>query len=129
MRAIYSFLVQLTWHLLQLIARFDPKIKLFVTGRKKTFPALEAAFLSSDNVIWMHVASLGEYEQGLPVLEKLKINYPQHKFLITFFSPSGFEVKKDKTPADLVVYLPVDTQKNAKLFLNTIQPKIAIFIK
>ncbi len=77
----------------------------------------------------MHVASLGEYEQGLPLLEKLKKSYPEYRFLLTFFSPSGFEVKRDKTPADLVVYLPLDTQRNARRFLNVIQPKIAIFIK
>ena len=115
-RAIYSFLVQLTWLLLRLIAKFNPKIRFFVNGRKKTFPLLEKAFSDSEDVIWMHVASLGEYEQGLPVLKQLKVKYPQYTFLLTFFSPSGFEVKKDKTPADFVVYLPMDTQKNCLTF-------------
>ena len=128
-RAIYSFLVQLTWLLLRLIAKFNPKIRFFVNGRKKTFPLLEKAFSDSEDVIWMHVASLGEYEQGLPVLKQLKVKYPQYTFLLTFFSPSGFEVKKDKTPADFVVYLPMDTQKNVRQFLNLVRPKIAIFIK
>ena len=129
MRAIYSFLVQLTWYVLRFIAKFNPKIRFFVNGRKETFTSLETAFSASDSVIWMHVASLGEYEQGLPVLEKLKTKHPEHTFLLTFFSPSGFEIKKDKTPADLVVYLPMDTQRNAKQFLDRIHPKIAIFIK
>jgi len=126
---MYSFLVQLIGYFLHIIAKFNPKIKLFVEGRKKTFHLLKGAFSKKDKVIWIHVASLGEYEQGLPVIEKLKLKYPAHKILLTFFSPSGFEVKKDKTPADLVVYLPMDTQKNARRFLDTVRPKIAIFIK
>ena len=128
-RGIYSFFVQLTWYFLHIIAKFNPKIERFVSGRKKTFVKLENQLSGSDRVIWMHVASLGEYEQGLPVLERLKSDHPGYKIVLTFFSPSGFEVKKDKTPADLVVYLPLDTQKNARLFLDKIHPKMAIFIK
>jgi 3-deoxy-D-manno-octulosonic-acid transferase len=108
---------------------FNRKISLFVEGRKKTYSLLENAFTASDKVIWMHVASLGEYEQGLPVLQQLKEKYPKYNILLTFFSPSGFEVKKDKTPADLVVYLPMDTKRNAKRFLDAVNPNIAIFIK
>ncbi len=77
----------------------------------------------------MHAASLGEYEQGLPLLEKLKKDHPQYQFLLTFFSPSGFEVKKDKTPADVVVYLPLDTKSNADRFLQIVNPRLVIFIK
>ena len=82
-----------------------------------------------ENLIWMHVASLGEYEQGLPVLEKLKAEYPDFTFMVTFFSPSGYEVKKNSTPADLVCYLPLDTLKNARQFIQLTKPKLAIFIK
>lgn len=128
-RVIYSFLVQLAWFHLRLIAKFNHKIKLFVNGRKRTFPVLENALAPSDKTIWMHVASLGEYEQGLPLLEKLKAKYPNHKLLLTFFSPSGYQVKKGKTPADVVVYLPMDTLKNAKVFLDMVNPRFAIFIK
>lgn len=77
----------------------------------------------------MHVASLGEYEQGLPIIEKLKLDYPSYKIALTFFSPSGYEVKKDSTPADLVMYLPMDTISNAKRFLDAFDPELAIFIK
>lgn len=77
----------------------------------------------------MHVASLGEYEQGLPVLEKLKSEYPDYIFLLTFFSPSGYEVKKNSSLADLVCYLPLDTLKNANRFIQLTKPKLAIFIK
>lgn len=128
-RVIYSFLVQLTWYHLHLIAKFNAKIKLFVQGRKRTFPVLKGDLISGHEVIWMHVASLGEYEQGLPVLEALKLEYPQYKILLSFFSPSGYEVKKDKTPADIVVYLPLDTKKKATRFLDMVRPKMAIFIK
>lgn len=90
---------------------------------------LKEYFPSTKATLWVHVASLGEYEQGLPVLEALKRKHPEYNIALTFFSPSGYEVKKDKTPADLVVYLPMDTQRNAKQFLDLVQPKIAIFIK
>ncbi len=77
----------------------------------------------------MHVASLGEFEQGLPVLEKLKTAYPDFKILVTFFSPSGYEVKKNTTASDIVTYLPMDTRKNAKRFLETVNPQLALFVK
>ncbi|MGD1947428.1 MAG: 3-deoxy-D-manno-octulosonic acid transferase [Croceivirga sp.] len=101
----------------------------FVEGMKKTFLTLQENLPTSKEIIWMHAASLGEYEQGLPVLEALKKVRPNYYYLLTFFSPSGYEVKKDSTPADLVMYLPMDTQKKARRFLDGIQPKIALFIK
>ena len=128
-KAIYSFLVQLAWLHLRLIAKFNPKIKLFVEGRRKTFSLLEQYFSSEHKTVWMHVASLGEYEQGLPVLEALKQKYPKYQIVLTFFSPSGYEVKKDKTPADVVAYLPMDTLKNVRRFIDLIRPHMAIFIK
>ena len=91
--------------------------------------SLKQGFIKSDKVIWMHVASLGEYEQGLPLLEQLKKEYPRHKFLLTFFSPSGYDVKKDSAPVDVVSYLPLDTFHNAKRFLNAMPIELAIFIK
>ena len=129
MKGIYSLLVKIVWYLLRLVAKFQPKIRLFVKGRKETFQKLENIWQPQWKVIWMHVASLGEYEQGLPLLEQLKKVYGDHKLVITFFSPSGYEVKKDKTPADLVVYLPMDTISNARKFLGIVQPKLAVFIK
>lgn len=114
---------------LHLIALFNTKINLFVKGRKQVKAILKATTLTNEKVIWMHVASLGEYEQGLPILEKLKTNYPSHKIVLTFFSPSGYEVKKNSTVADLMMYLPMDTHSNAKRFLNTLKPELAMFIK
>ncbi|EAR02278.1 3-deoxy-D-manno-octulosonic acid transferase [Maribacter sp. HTCC2170] len=114
---------------MKIVALFHPKIKLFVDGRKETFSVLKNKINRDDKVIWIHVASLGEFEQGLPIIEKLKTEYPSHKILITFFSPSGYEVKKNTNAADCVVYLPMDTKANAKEFISTINPILAIFVK
>jgi 3-deoxy-D-manno-octulosonic-acid transferase len=111
------------------VALFHPKVKLFVNGRKKTFNHLQKAIHQTDTVIWIHVASLGEYEQGLPVIKKIKNTYVDHKILVTFFSPSGYEIKKNAGDVDIVVYLPLDTQKNVARFLRLTHPKLAIFVK
>lgn len=104
-------------------------MKLFVQGRQSTFSILENQIDKDDKTIWMHAASLGEYEQGLPLLEQLKKTYPNYKLVLSFFSPSGYEVKKDNTPADVVVYLPMDTMENAKRFVDLLKPDLVIFIK
>lgn len=127
--AIYNFAVQLSALLLKLIALFHPKIKLFVEGRKAAMPYLQQNISPGDLIIWVHTASLGEFEQGLPIIEQLKKNYPEHRILVTFFSPSGYEVKKNTSAADLVTYLPMDTKKNAKKFLDLVNPKLVIFVK
>ncbi|WP_350292740.1 glycosyltransferase N-terminal domain-containing protein [uncultured Croceitalea sp.] len=129
MRALYSFLVHIAWFHLKLIAFFKPKINLFVDGRKNVFATLKESLVDTDNVIWMHVASLGEYEQGLPILQKLKILYPNYKFLLTFFSPSGYEVKKNTDGADIITYLPLDTITNVNKFIELVNPRMALFIK
>ena len=102
---------------------------LFISGRKKVFPYLAEHISKKDSIIWMHTASLGEYEQGLPLLQKLKTTYPEYKFLVTFFSPSGYEVKKNSKEADFITYLPFDTVQNVDQFLATVMPKMAIFVK
>ncbi|GAB4508066.1 MAG: glycosyltransferase N-terminal domain-containing protein [Allomuricauda sp.] len=112
-----------------MVALFNAKIKLFVRGRKQTFSILEDKLNPTDKTIWMHVASLGEFEQGLPILERLRAQYPKHKLVLSFFSPSGYEVKKNTTAADVVVYLPMDSLSNAKRFLKLVHPELAIFVK
>ncbi len=129
LRFLYNILINLAWLVLKVIALFNAKIKLFVQGRKSTFPLLEEQLSQTDKTIWMHVASLGEFEQGLPILERLRSNYPEHKLVLSFFSPSGYEVKKDTAIADVVVYLPMDSSYKAKRFLNLVNPELAIFIK
>ncbi len=104
-------------------------MKLFVDGRTPVFDILASKIKPEDKTIWFHAASLGEYEQGLPVIEKIKIKYPAHKILVTFFSPSGYEVRKNNAVADVTIYLPLDTKKNAKQFLNLAHPDLVFFIK
>ncbi|WP_366915423.1 glycosyltransferase N-terminal domain-containing protein [uncultured Psychroserpens sp.] len=114
---------------LKVLALFNTKIKLGVNGRKQTFNILEEKIDINDKTIWFHCASLGEYEQGLPVFEVLRKNYPNHKIVLTFFSPSGYEIRKNTTLADVVVYLPLDTRVNAKRFLELVHPEFTVFVK
>jgi 3-deoxy-D-manno-octulosonic-acid transferase len=126
---IYSIIVSIAGLLLQIIALFVPKINLFVAGRKEVFPTLKAKIKPTDQTIWFHAASLGEYEQGLPVIERIKEKYPTHKIIISFFSPSGYEVRKNNTLADATVYLPLDSKKNVSRFIQLVHPEIVFFIK
>lgn len=126
---LYNLIIQFASFLLKITALMNPKIKLFVNGRKNVFKILQEKINSEDKTIWFHAASLGEYEQGLPVIEEVKKKYPNHKIAITFFSPSGYEVRKDNTIADVTVYLPMDTKKNAKKFLELVHPEMVFFIK
>ena len=97
-------------------------------GRRQTFEAL-SSFSSEDKVVWFHAASLGEFEQGRPVIEQVKKEFPSHKILLTFFSPSGYEIRKNYALADVVCYLPMDSKKNVKRFLDMLNLELAIFIK
>ena len=129
LRFLYNILINIAWFGLKVVALFNAKIKLFVKGRKNSFTMLKEQISSNNKTIWMHVASLGEFEQGLPILERLRIDYPEHKLVLTFFSPSGYEIKKNTTVADSVVYLPMDSNSKVKRFLDLIQPELAIFVK
>lgn len=129
MNQIYNLIVILASQLLKIITLFSPKMKLFVEGRKAVFQTLENKIQATDRTIWFHAASLGEYEQGLPVIEAIKQQYPNHKIVVTFFSPSGYEVRKNNNLADVTVYLPLDTISNAKQFLRVVHPEMAFFIK
>jgi 3-deoxy-D-manno-octulosonic-acid transferase len=126
---LYTLLVEIAQQLLKIVALFSPKIKLFVEGRKTVFENLQSKLQKGDRTIWFHAASLGEYEQGLPVIEKVKEKHPHHKIVLTFFSPSGYEVRKNNTVADVTVYLPLDTKRNAKQFLSIVHPEMVFFIK
>ena len=104
-------------------------MSLFVSGRKTVFNTLKETIRPDDKTIWFHCASLGEYEQGVPIMEKTKELFPNYKIIVTFFSPSGFEVKKNSTLANTIIYLPIDTVSNAKIFIELAHPSLAIFIK
>ncbi len=107
----------------------NEKARRWLAGRKGLLDHLRAANLGEAPVVWIHAASLGEFEQGRPVLEAIRQQYPHYKILLTFFSPSGYEVRKGYKNADYVYYLPLDTRRNAQEFLNIVRPQLAIFIK
>ena len=98
----------------KVLSWFNDKIKSGLEGRKKSLEIVKSKIKNEDSVLWMHAASLGEYEQGLPVLEKLKEKYPNHKVLITFFSPSGYENVVKKNKEDILCYLPFDKKSNTE---------------
>lgn len=128
MSVLYNSIVLIATFFLSIVALFNKKMKLFIDGRKESFSKL-SAFSTEDKVIWFHAASLGEFEQGRPIIECLKEEFPSYKILLTFFSPSGYEVRKDYELANVVCYLPMDSNKNVKKFLDIVNPEIAIFIK
>ena len=114
---------------------WNDKARLWIDGRKNIFKRLDAelrpdSYRDNDSeLIWFHCSSLGDFEQGRPVLENLKSKFPDFKFLLTFFSPSGFEIRKDYKGADWVFYLPLDSKKNAKQFFDIINPSLVVFVK
>ena len=126
---LYNVLVTFAGFCIKILAAFNPKMRLFVDGRSTVFETLASKVSAEDKSIWFHAASLGEYEQGLPVMEKMKTNFPDHKIVLTFFSPSGYEVRKNNSVADVTVYLPLDTKFNAEKFIDLVHPEMVLFIK
>jgi 3-deoxy-D-manno-octulosonic-acid transferase len=114
---------------IHIVSLFNPKAKKWVLGRKNIFSKLEKSIPANEKIIWFHCASLGEFEQGRPVIEQMRSDFPGHKILLTFFSPSGYEVQKKYTGADWVYYLPMDSARNAKVFLDIVQPVLVVFVK
>ncbi len=130
MRLLYSIGIFFYNVGIRIAAITNNKAKLWVSGRKNLFGHLQKN-LSKDSreVIWFHCASLGEFEQGRPLIERIRSQHPEFKILLTFFSPSGFEVRKNYAGADVVTYMPVDTASNAQRFLDIVKPKLAVFVK
>lgn len=119
---IYTALIRLT-------ALWYPKARQWSQGRKGLFEDMRARISDKDRVLWLHAASLGEFEQGRPIIERIRKEYPDYKILLTFFSPSGYEVRKDYAGADYIFYLPADTPSNVRRFLDLAHPEVAIFMK
>ena len=126
---LYTLGINLAGFVLRFIALFNTKIKLGVKGRASTFKILESKLSKTDKTLWFHCASLGEYEQGLPVFNAMREHYNDHKIILSFFSPSGYEIRKNSPIADVVVYLPLDTISNAKRFLDIVNPELTVFVK
>ncbi|MBD2754545.1 3-deoxy-D-manno-octulosonic acid transferase [Spirosoma validum] len=116
--------------LMRLAASFNPKARLWVEGRRDWAATLTQKLAGNvAPIVWFHAASLGEFEQGRPVIEAFREQYPTYKILLTFFSPSGYEVRKNYEGADYIIYLPADTSDNARKFIQLVKPKMAFFIK
>ena len=115
---------------IRIASLWNKKARLWLDGRKNIFDRLSAELRTQDSkIIWFHCSSLGEFEQGRPVIEKLKSQNPDFKFLLTFFSPSGYEIRKDYKGVDWVFYLPLDSKRNAKAFFDIVNPALAVFVK
>jgi 3-deoxy-D-manno-octulosonic-acid transferase len=123
---IFLFLFKLGTYI---ASPFNAKASKWVKGREHIFERLEKIIPAGEKIIWIHCASLGEFEQGRPVIEKIKAKYLEYKILLTFFSPSGYEVQKNYKGADWIFYLPIDSAGNAKKFLKIVQPSLVIFVK
>jgi 3-deoxy-D-manno-octulosonic-acid transferase len=126
---IYNIGIHLTHFGLKCASLFNQKIKKGVVGRQNTFNVLEENIQPKDKTMWFHCASLGEYEQGLPVFKELRNHFKNHKIVLSFFSPSGYEIRKNSPIADVVVYLPLDSKINAKRFLDYVNPELTVFVK
>ncbi len=126
---MYNVAISIYAFFLRLIAPFHKKVKLMVEGHVDTYEILKSKVDTTSKYVWFHVASLGEYEQALPMIEIIRKEKPTYKILLTFFSPSGYEVQKNNKLVDIVCYLPFDTKRNVKRFLDLAQPDIAIFVK
>jgi len=126
---LYNLGIWLYAFIVRIISPFHKKARKMIAGHKQTYKILKEKVEPDAEYIWFHAASLGEFEQGRPIIERLKQEYPQYKILLTFFSPSGYEVRKDYPLADIVCYLPFDKKRNVKKFLRLVNPKMAIFIK
>ena len=126
---LYDIGVALYARAVAFVALWNKKAKQFTEGRKNIFERMAQAISADDRVVWMHVASLGEFEQGRPILEEIRSKYPDRKILLTFFSPSGYEIRKNYAGADYIFYLPVDTPSNVTRFLDIAHPELAVFVK
>ncbi|WGK65506.1 3-deoxy-D-manno-octulosonic acid transferase [Croceiramulus getboli] len=129
MRSLYQLFIGIVQAVLPLFKGLNHKLRRFIEGRAHVFEALQEKLEPGRDTIWVHTASLGEYEQIVPVLQRLEKQYPAYQLLVTFFSPSGYEVKKENALANAVTYLPIDTKQNVKRFLQLVHPRLAIFVK
>ncbi len=129
MRGLYTFNLWLYLLAIRAASLFNTKAKLWLRGRKGWKHYLQSRLKEDKPTLWFHCASLGEFEQGRPLMERMRRDYPAYRILLTFFSPSGYEVRKNYAGADVVCYLPLDTPSNARAFMDIVKPKAAFFVK
>ncbi len=126
---MYSFVICIYLMVVKLVSLFNAKARLMVRGHAQVFRMLRERIKPGERYLWFHAASLGEFEQGRPLMERIRREYPEYKILLTFFSPSGYEVRKNYAGADIICYLPFDTPRNVRRFLELAHPCMAFFIK
>ncbi len=129
MNVLYSLSIIFFSFLIKIASPFNIKARQIYSGRKRTFPDLKAKIDQGKPVIWIHCASLGEFEQGRPVIEAIRRQHPHYQILLTFFSPSGYEIRKNYELADCICYLPADTKQNARKLIELVNPEKVFFIK
>ncbi len=129
MTVLYNLGIRIYYLLVLIASLYNRKARLWIKGRKNWQQKMEELIPESESIVWFHASSLGEFEQGRPIIEAHRKEFPEYKILLTFFSPSGFDIRKNYKGADYIVYLPLDTRKNAREFLCIAHPERAIFIK
>ena len=129
MQGFYNISINAYGMALKLASNFNEKAKLWVNGRKNWEDKIASKISVDDKVLWVHCSSLGEFEQGRPVIETLKEKYPTHKIAVSFFSPSGYEIRKNYQGADVIFYLPLDTKANAQKLIEVLHPELLILVK
>lgn len=129
MSLIYNFGIYLLYLIIYITSFFNSKAKQWINGRRNIFNKLSAFNTDGKKIVWVHCSSLGEFEQGRPIIDKIKSQNKDNKIVLSFFSPSGYEIRKNYNNADLVTYLPLDTATNANKFISLIKPDIVYFIK
>ena len=126
---MYSIGIYLYILCVRIASFFNTKARLLLHGHEEIFSTLRNAIRTNERYVWFHASSLGEFEQGRPLIERLRSRHPEYKILLTFFSPSGYEVRKNYENADIVCYIPFDTPRNARRFVRMVRPEKAFFIK
>lgn len=129
MMLLYNFCIAVYAMLIRLVSPFNKKARLWREGRKGLMERMRNTLAGVDNVVWIHSSSLGEFEQGRPIVDYIRANYPDRKILLTFFSPSGYEMRKNYPNADYVFYIPADTRREVRQFLDVVNPEVVIFVK
>ena len=129
MKSLYNIAIWFYALAVRIVAFFNRKVRLMWRGEREAYAKIESGLADGDRVVWVHAASLGEFEQGRPLIEKLKRENPEYKILLTFFSPSGYEVRKNYAGADVIAYLPLDTPRNARRFVELVKPEKVVFVK
>lgn len=126
---LYSFFICLYGLVVRLAALQNPKARLWVNGRKDWEKKMKEKLQPGEQRVWFHCPSLGEFEQARPVIEAFRTKYPEKKIILTFYSPSGYEIRKNYTGADYIFYLPEDTRRNVRIFVNLVCPSEVFFVK